>query len=666
MPQPYQKLFNTIQEISAAGKVRLSADERAIIERETRDLINKSQAKNYRFASSVPQGFDALLEKLRSADAEEAYSLVKNFMDDEGDAPDKPKETEESVGKDLDDLMDDEGDKPNFGGGDKPDFGKGDDDDEHEEHEHEEKEEHEEKSESDDKGKSEKSEKKDDKGDKSEKSEKKDFPFDKKDDEKAIPDKAEVLARIKKRRAQDMDKKPMDKKPMDKKPDDKSMDKGDGPKLDEKGPHGPHGQGKDKMKNLKDDHDEKDKRPSMNEMGIEDKDVDPTISLRAKKVRVKVTAERNVIAYHEDHGPVFVLTPSNRIKGNKAAMTRLANRAYGLSVYEGFVSAANKLGAKMLHTAGVDDDVETVTQEEPETPVNEGVLDDAETVTVDEVPEEKSVGDDTQTDADDDMEQEPAKIARYKRLTKKSRPRRAADGDISDGVDTVTQEMPESLPSKVTEGEDDVAEEAMDNPNDNVLAEEQVDFKTAKKIEADYRKLYASRLKKAEENFVRKFSRCMRIASKRMLLNHAENPWKVAAADVLMSEDIELDNGDQFKPMPEGIAVQITELISTEGQPEFVHSLMDDTADLMEKSDEYLEDVESDISKLKPIAVDVSPAPPKRQARANTMRRAASSGNFGLMDKASSARPSNSQDSLRTAMHGSDTRVNRDLGRLRK
>ena len=85
MAQPYQKLFNTIQEIAAAGKVKLSADERATIERETRELISKSQMKNYRFASSVPQGFDMLLEKLKGADAEEAYDLIVAFMDSEGD-----------------------------------------------------------------------------------------------------------------------------------------------------------------------------------------------------------------------------------------------------------------------------------------------------------------------------------------------------------------------------------------------------------------------------------------------------------------------------------------------------------------------------------------------------------------------------------------------------
>lgn len=781
MTQPYQKLFNTIQEIEAAGKVKLSADERATIERETRDLINKSQAKNYKFASVIPPGFDELLDKLRSADAEEAYSLVKGFMADEGE----PKGDAPDFGGDK--GMDD---KPDFGGdkedkGDKPAFldDKGDDDDDDDD--------------KPEKKKDEKSDKKDDdKGDKKEdKSEKKD---DGKEDKPAfIEDKEKVLARIRRQKARrsatDMSDElyeqiindpclddpavgtlaefanqhsgghssqewagkndliqaisliegvsapwqgalldtangiltgggaafggtpkgdihafldtlrqalnydefysdegyetdigkgryegrraralrrrkaqegpPMDReKMMDDKPTDKGLGRGEGPKLDGKGPHGPG-----KMRDLKDKDKDKEKQPSMDEMGIDDKDVDPTISLRAKKIRVKVTAERNVIAYHEDHGPVFILTPGTKTKRNKQAMVRLANRAYGLAVYNGFAVAAKTLGAKMLHTAGVDDDVELVTEETPVTPVTDGVLEEAEGVTTEEEPDEKNVGDDTQADADDDMEQEPAKIARYKRITKRHTKKRRSQ-DISDGVDTFTEEMPESKPSTVTEGEDDVAEETQDTPNDNVLDDEQVDFKAAKKLEANYKKLYAARLKKAEEMFVKKFAQCMRVASKRMLLNHDENPWKIASADVLMSSDVEFENGERFRAMPEHVAVQLTELISTEGHEDFVRHLMDRTADLMEKSPDYLKDVEADIARLRPVAVDVATAParPKQASRANSMRKAASTGNFGLTDKAATAQPTDTKTSLRTAMNGNSSKVNRDLGRLKR
>ena len=667
MTQPYQRLFNTIQEIAAAGKVKLSADERDIIERETKDLINKSQAKNYKFASTVPQGFETLLEDLRGADAETAYKLVVDFMDepDEGGKPDmmgspdmggdKPEFLEKGDADDKPAFLDDKGD-----GDDKPaPFEKKDDDDKFEDKEDDKDDKPApfEKKDDDDKGES------DDKDDKSKDKDKDDKapPSEKKDDK---PDKEEnpfadakekVMARI--RKAQEG----MLPKAMPEEMDGKPIDKGDGgPKLDGKGPHGP---GKDKMKDLKEKVKDQEKKPSMDEMGIDDKEVDPTISLRAKKIRVKVTGERNVIAYHEDHGPIFMLTPTDKTKASKQALKRLATRAYGLALYKGFTVAAKTLGARMLHTAGVDDDVEVVTEEEPEAPVTQGILEDADSV-IEEEPEEKDVDDDTQAEADDDIEQEPAKIARYTKIIKNS-----ADGDIAAGAETVSEETPDARPSDVTEGDDDVTDAPVDTPSSTVIDDDVVDFTTAKKkLEADYRKLYASRLKKAEEAFVTKFARCMRVASKRMLLNHDENPWKVASADVLMSEDVEFENGERFRAMSEHIAVQLTELISTEGHDPFVRLLMDRTADLMEKSDPYLKDIESDLARLRPMAAEVSSTSraPRREARANTMRRAASAGNFGLADKAASAPPVDTKTSLRNAMKGRDSRVNRDLGRLRK
>ena len=635
MAQPYQKLFNTIQEIAAAGKVKLSADERATIERETRDLLSKSKMKNYKFASAAPAGIEMLLGKLQGADAEEAYELIVEFMEHE-DEPEgamdekheeKHEEKEEGIIENLDKGVEELKDV----------------------------EEKEELSEIKDKA--------------DEKKEEKEEKFEKKDDDKPKekPDmekeKKEVLSRVRKTKAQmGLDKKD------DEKDDEKDEmpgkgrggpGKGDGPKMDGKGPHGP---GKGDMKDLKDKKDKDDKKaPSMDEMGVDEKEIDPTLSLRAKKVRVKVTAERNIIAYHEDYGPIFLITPDDKTKKSKLAMVRLANRAYGLAVNKGFAVAASTLGGRMLHTAGVDDDVETVTEEMPEAPATEGVLDEAEDVFTGEDMEEKNVGDDVQAEADDDIEDEPTKVARYEVVKK------AADGDVTDAADFVSDETPDKGTDDVTAESDDLADEPVETPPDSTVETDEVDFKTAKKIEADYRKLYAARLKKAEENFVKKFSRCMRVASRRMLLNHDENPWKIASADVLMSDDIEFENGDLFRPMPEHIAVQLTELISSEGHDDFVLRLMDRTADLMEKSDEYLEDVETDLANLNPVAVEVSPAPtkPSREARSAKMRRAASKGNFGMNGKVATARPKDKQDSLRDALSGRDSRVNRDLGIFR-
>lgn len=817
----YMKLFQTVQDLEASGKTKLSADERAIIERETADLLSKSKLKGYRFASSVPKGFEKLLEELKSADAEEAYKLVKDFMDDEGDEDEEHEEHEEKEEKsikqidegveDLKDVEEEEEmeeikkevkkEEKDSEKGDKPDFGK-------------------------------------------DKEKDKDMPDFGKEDKK---DKKDIMARIKERRAQMKDLEDMPGKGLDR---GDGFGKGEGPgkgPMDKDGPKGKPEFGKDKdkikLKDLQKKTDDKDKKPSMDEMGILDVDADPMMSSRANKIRVKVTAERNIIAYHEDFGPVFVITPSAKVKQNKTALVRLANRAYGLAVYRGFKVASRSLGGRMLRNAGVDDDVEVVTEETPETPakapVTKGVDDVIDGEDYDEQEDKVTNEDDTvireakklskkriarprraqhnlgqeldkwlgssslsdftsedevreyftqenaenmwgpgdYSDAADvceyavekwnagktarkhpprrawtkvvgwnvddgssyeevedwdslldkvsdwywfiteqrddlpedwtlpsidlkglragDVEGLNARISDWEnniaesldysafhghgnysvspasamglnlRVEAKKRPRMAAEGDVTDGGCVVTEEKPNKVPNDVTAQDDDEIEEPRRTPNDSVLDGDAVDFKTARKLEANYRKLYAARLKKAQENFVRKFARCMRITSQRMLLNYEKNPMKLALTDVLTSDNIEFENGELFRPMDTHIAVQLTELASSEGHTDFVNHLMDRTADLMEKADEYLKDAEADLEKLAPVAVEVkTPTQAStRPARSAQKRRAASRGNFGLEGHPTT--PRTETPSLRDAVAGGDFAVSRALSKFR-
>jgi hypothetical protein len=229
----------------------------------------------------------------------------------------------------------------------------------------------------------------------------------------------------------------------------------------------------------------------------------------------------------------------------------------------------------------------------------------------------------------------------------------------------VTEEKPNKVPNDVTAQDDDEIEESRRTPDDSVLDGDAVDFKTARKLEANYRKLYAARLKKAQENFVRKFARCMRITSQRMLLNYEKNPMKLALTDVLTSDNIEFENGELFRPMDTHIAVQLTELASSEGHTDFVNHLMDRTADLMEKADEYLKDAEADLEKLAPVAVEVkTPTQAStRPARSAQKRRAASRGNFGLEGHPTT--PRTETPSLRDAVAGGDFAVSRALSKFR-
>jgi hypothetical protein len=254
--------------------------------------------------------------------------------------------------------------------------------------------------------------------------------------------------------------------------------------------------------------------------------------------------------------------------------------------------------------AGVDDDVIT-TGEIPIEPNKDAVTDGAETVSeggVDAPATSSLDGADNDTKEDPDTinptnREGTRKPARYEVLKK-------ADTSI-DKIETDTQEKPEEAVKSVTDGAENVSEEDPEKPENDTTKGGEVDFQS---VEASYRQLYSSRAKKmaekAVEDYAQKFATCLRIASYRMRLNQDAHPFKVAAADVLLSDNVEFTDGDKFVPMDVRTASELIELISSEGHDQFVDHLIARSIELMDKDAKYLSDVESDLRNLAPIPVD--------------------------------------------------------------
>lgn len=229
------------------------------------------------------------------------------------------------------------------------------------------------------------------------------------------------------------------------------------------------------------------------------------------------------------------------------------------------------------------------------------------------------------------------KLGKARRIKQRIAKRKRSKGilDDSEGTNIANEDAQKKPPKDSGEGADNsTRDEQPTKKHRDVLSDGDVNFKEA----ADnYSKLYASRAKKAAEgavkDFVEKFQRCIHIASMRMKLNHDESPFKIASADVLTSDDVQFSDGDYYQPMETKIAVELTELISSEGHDQFVGRLLKAASDLLEKSDEYLEDVESDIENLSPAPVEVDDGEePKTSVRkkSNKRRSALKRGNMEL------------------------------------
>jgi len=242
--------------------------------------------------------------------------------------------------------------------------------------------------------------------------------------------------------------------------------------------------------------------------------------------------------------------------------------------------------------------------------------------------------------------------------------------DIFDDAENVTKDMQPAKPSGNTT--DDPTFDSQDTPGSprgDVLADEDNDIRTA-----NLNKLYRHRLEKKlaaeKEHFVRKFTRALRLASTRMLLNHEEHPLKSAAVDVLTGEDIQFMDGQHFTGMDMATALELTELIAAEGHDRFMANMLARAADLLEKDDQYLADAEDDLKDQAPAPVgDAGQATARksgsRNRRSSRVRREAAEGNFAVTNNGPPASgPGKVSGGIRDAV-GGGTLLGRRLGRLR-
>jgi hypothetical protein len=378
----------------------------------------------------------------------------------------------------------------------------------------------------------------------------------------------------------------------------------------------------DKKEEAKEDKKEDEKKDAAVSPKLKFKAKDPA---SARLLTVKASETGTVIAYF-DNKPILWVASG---KEDKVELQKFATKLKGWLVYNGLDAAVKQFGAKKV--AGVDDMVELDSD-------------------VDVKPNENSAID----NADDSIDLELAKPADS--ITDNA----VADSQVShdkveagveDGATFDTKETHDERPKSVLQDHEDDTSLKLDKPAEDIRDKAQPDFKN---LEANYRKLYKERaqklVKSANSQFVDRFIRVMKIAAKRMLLNYEENPYKAATLDILV------DNG--LDPV---IASDFCEKIAKVGHDQFVAALLDSTASLIAKSDEYLKDLESDLENLsvKPVSV-VS----KKSSKVEKLREEATEGNFLVKPSTSVSRAENNNPhaGIRAAIR--ETTVGRRISRL--
>ena len=577
------KLFETVLNIHSKGDASLTASERSLIESETRDLLSAASRKQAMMAP--PEGFEALLMGLKSAEnADDAFEMVVKFLEEAdglGKGPGKG-----PLGPDMSSPMADAAPLglPEVPGPADIGLGLG----------------------KEDKGLDlevekdlappslDKPEVKDDS------EEKKDFPpkskdkeddkWDKSKDKKDLDsEKDKILAKVSElaKKAEDEDEEDEDEEKEEKEEKEDSEDKKE--------------DSDDDKEDSKEDSDKEASRMKLR---------DPKT---ASKVKIRITASRNLMVSY-DNKPLFHAIPNKETKTDPNALKRLANKVSGWVIYEGAKEAARKCGAKLF--AGVDEGVDPTFDAALTPPASSGVSDEGETVV--EEPAGDASGEVTQ-DAEFDTKETPEKVS----------------AGVEDGGEVVTDEKPDSKPSEVLDGEEVDYQMGVDSPSSDVRDEAEVDHKMAA-LEESYRKLYAARadkkIKEANDKFVEKFVTCMKLASKRMLLNYDEHPYKAATLDVLTDAGIQFADGSEFTGLYEGDARELTEHIASAGHDQLVEQLFEKTAFLMERGDDYLSDMISDLENLsvKPVEVTAMKTANRVSDKSQELKKAASDGNFVL------------------------------------
>lgn len=328
-------------------------------------------------------------------------------------------------------------------------------------------------------------------------------------------------------------------------------------------------------------------------------------SLDISKLRVKVTADRNIMVSY-DGKPSFLYTAAESVRTNDKALAREANKVASWCAFEGLKTAAKKCGTSII--GGVDEGVDLAADAEvPE--VTAPVTDAAES----DMREKKTPSTDS-VDAQAEFD------------TKENH----KSGGVDDGVDLTTDESVGSTPSSVLEGADDVTDEAMPTSYESTQDAAEVDYST---VEANLKELYKSRATKEardmNKKFVADFIQSFKIAATRMLLNHDEHQFKIAAFDVLTDDEV-------VSEMDEGDAAELAEMIASAGHTAFIEQILDRTASLMKRTSEYRNDMEKDleIQNVRPVEASAFSKSSSRSKTAKTARRAAVNGNFDMKIKA--------------------------------
>jgi len=608
------QLFQTIESMRNHSNVKLSNSDLEMLRKQTEDLVRKS-IMNKKYATKTPEGFEEIVDKIKGIeDADEVFEIVIDFLKSKG--VEIEDESDEEKEEDIESKKLNKGKGKGKGKEDSMDFGKDEDSSKSEIKDNL------------DKFKDKKEDKKEDK---------KDVDVTREDLDKA---KSVVLALAKKYSQENTS--------------------------DENASRFHDLQKREKDQGLNDKTEE--------EMGIESE----LMTARKANYTVKVSNEKNIVVYG-NKGPLFYAVPEDYIKSDKTALNRLANKVRGLIAYEGIESTARKCGARII--SGVDDNIETVTDQEIP-PVTEGVTNGAETVTKEKPEEMKNTSQDeaefVTEEKQDKVDADTGKVsfidssAKARIKARIEARRRARKADVLDNADNVTEdEKPEKPNMSVTDNAEDVSEEKPKKLVDSTLSDNEVDFRTAsKELENRYRRLYSTRAKKWAEDKLKetmnKFDKCVRIISKRMLLNYEEDPYKAAAYNVLVSDDVRFSNGDKFNSMDRKDAMEIIELISQEGHNELVSKLLDRAASLMHKDDNWLNDTEEDLKHLSPVQamIDNEEEVPAIMKKSKMFRDAANDGNFELKEitrtTATGSQQSSVIDGIRSAIGGS-TKIGRRL-----
>jgi hypothetical protein len=556
-------LFKTVKSLHDKGAVTLTASERDLIDRETKELLS---AANSRLASKAPKGFDKLLEDLKSSeDPDAAYEAVIAFMESNGEVEEKkPVEKDEKPGKDIQNEIkekSEEGEEKKEKGKEKEEGGK-------------------------EMGKG-KGNEKDDEDDEDEKSEKKMKMPEKKD-----LGKGEMFGKgVEKEKGPAVDKK-----------EDLEMEKKEimarAKRLAK--------ESDEDLQDLKDEDGDEEDMMSSAAMGVKD----------AQKVTVKITADRNIIV-SRDGRPLFFHTTAADVKNDVGQLKRLANKLLGITIFEGAKAAAEKVGARLV--AGADEDIELAADVDVPA-VKDPVVADGETVFSEELDKPAAT---VQEDAIDDH-----KKARKIR-------RRKAQG-VDEGIDIAVKDSMDNGVNSVTQTDEDVIDESKATPASDTQADAEVNYQS---IEANFKRLYSARAKKEAETlnkaFIDQFIRAFKISAQRMLLNHDEHQFKIAAYDVLTAET-DIDEGD---------AVSVAEGIAAKGHTAFVNQILARTSELMKKSDEYLRDIESDLRNQNVRIAEITTPMVKKDSR--ELRKSASNGNFGVSFRTPATRSNNNVNELR-------------------